>query len=164
MRNVNDFRIFFVHAITLRLHVNHFTVTLRDLRKRVPQLLDVNVAAELLAEIVTRKNQRAAGVLLFAIAVKIRRETDLRLDLFLAVTEIIVGDERDDYARFVTAGELERAAVVVNFTFTFPAHPVAALAFGGLVKMWQTDGFFRGLDQMRRENDAARVSRPMFGV
>jgi hypothetical protein len=28
----------------------------------------------------------------------------------------------------------------------------------------QADGFFRGLDEMRREDDAAGVAGPMFGV
>ena len=55
--------------------------------------LDMHVAAEFLAQIVARKNQRAAGVFLLAQAKQIRRETDLRLHLFFAIAEIIVGDD-----------------------------------------------------------------------
>ena len=111
----------------------------------------MHVAAEFLAQIVARKHQRAAGVLLLGKAEKIRRVADLRLHLFFAIAEIIVGDDRDDDAGFVAAGELEGVAVVVKFVLLFPAHAVAALAFGGLVEVRQADGFFRDL-----RSDAAR--------
>ena len=60
--------------------------------------LDMNVAAEFLAQIVARKNQRAAGVLLLAQAEQVRRVTDLRLHLLFAIAEIVVRDEGDDDA------------------------------------------------------------------
>ena len=164
VRDVNDLRKLFVHAVTFRLHVQHRAITRRDFGERVAKLLDVNVAAEFLAEVVARKDQRAARVFLLAQTEQIGRVTDLRLDLFLAVTEIIVGDDGDDDAGFVAAGQLERAAVVVQFVLFFPAHAVAALAWRGLVEVREADGFFRGLDQMRREDDAAGVAGPMLRV
>ena len=54
---------------------------------------DVDVAAEFLAQIVAGKNQRAAGVFLLAQAEQIGGVTDLRLHLFFAIAEIIVGDD-----------------------------------------------------------------------
>ena len=128
------------------------------------QRLDVDIAAEFLAQVVAGKHQRAAGVLLLAQAEQVRRVADLRLDLLLAVAEIVVGDDRDDDAGLVAAGELERLAVVVKFPFVLPAHAVAALAFGGLVPVRQAGGFLGHLRQMRRENDAAGVAGPMFHV
>ena len=88
----------------------------------------------------------------------------LRLHLFFAVAEIVVSDDGDDDAGFVAAGQLEGVAAVVNFVLFFPTHPIAALAFRGLVEMRQADGFFRHLNQMRREDDAAGVAGPMFAV
>ena len=77
------------------------------------QRRDVDVAAEFLAQIVTRKYQRAAGVFLLAQAEQIRRIADLRLHLFFAIAVIIVRDDGHDHAGFVAAGELEGPAVVV---------------------------------------------------
>ena len=47
-------------------------------------------------------------------AVQIRGEADLGFDFFLAIAEIVVGDDRDHHAALVAAGHLERAAVVVE--------------------------------------------------
>ena len=58
----------------------------------------MHVAAEFLAQIVARKNQRAAGVFLLAQAVEIGRVADLRLHFLLAIAEIIVGNDGDDDA------------------------------------------------------------------
>ena len=66
VRDVKDFRIFFVNAVTFRLQVHQFAVKFDDFAKRVAELADMDVAAEFLAQIVARKNQRAAGVFLFA--------------------------------------------------------------------------------------------------
>ena len=126
--------------------------------------LDVDIAAEFLAQIVGGKNQRSTRVLLLALSIKIRRVADLRLDLFFAITEIIVGDDGHNHAGLVAAGELERLAVVVKFPLVLPAHPIAALAFGGLIPMRQARGFLRHLNKMRGENHAAGVAGPMFDI
>ncbi len=124
----------------------------------------MNIPAEFLAQIVGREHQRAAGVFLLAQAKQIRGVADLRFDLLLAIAEIVVRDERDDDAAFVAAGEFERAAVVVAFVLFAPAHAVTALTFRGLIPMGQADGLFCDLHQMRRENDAAGVPRPMLRI
>jgi hypothetical protein len=87
-----------------------------------------HVAVELLAEIVARENQCAAGVFFFREAEKIGGEAQLRLHLFFAIAKIIVGNNRNDDAGFVARRELEGVAAVVKFVLGFPAHPVAALA------------------------------------
>ena len=79
VRDVDDFRKYFVHAAAFRLHVHHRAIKRRDFRERMPQLFDMDIAAEFLAQIVTRKNQRAARVFFFAQAEQICRVTDLRL-------------------------------------------------------------------------------------
>ena len=62
-----------------------------------------HVAVEFLAEIVAGEHQRAAGMFLFREAEKIRGEAQLRLHLFFAIAEIIVGDDGDDDAGFIAA-------------------------------------------------------------
>ena len=123
-----------------------------------------HVAVKHLAQIVAGENQRAAGVFFLGEAEKIGGEAQLRLHLFFAIAEIVVGDDGDDDAGFVAAGQLESIAAVVKFVFLYPAHAVTALAFGGLVEGRQADGFFGHLRQVRRENHAAGVAGPMFAV
>ena len=162
--NVDDFRKCLVNRETVRLHVHRAAEPRNHVRERVAHALDVDVAAEFLAQIIAGKNQRAARVLLLAIAEKIRGEADLCLHFFFAIAVIIVRDERHDDAGFVAAGQLEGAAAVVKLVVGFPAHSVALLAFGSLVKMREADGFFRRFDQMRRKNDATGVAGPMFRI
>ena len=164
LRHIHDGGIFFVHAVAFRLHVHETRVEFRRLGKTVFQLPDVLIAAELFAEIVARKHQRAAGVLLLGVAEQVCGVADLRLHFLFAIAVIVVGDDRDDDTVFVAARQLERVATVVDFVLGLPAHPVAALAFCGLVPMRQADRFFRGLDQVRREDDAAGVAAPMFRI
>src|SRR6185295_16461285 len=69
---------------------------------------DREVLAELkiFAEIVAGKHKRTAGVLLFALPEQVGGETDLGLHVLFAVTEIIVGNQRDDDAAGVARREL----------------------------------------------------------
>ena len=144
-RNIDDFREFFVHRIAFRLHVHDVAKQRNHFHERMLERLEMHVAVELLAQIIARKHQRAAGVLLLRQAKQICRETQLRLHFFFAIAKIIVGDDGDDDAGFIARGELEGVAAIVKIVLFFPAHAVAALAFGGLVKMRQADGFFRQL-------------------
>src|SRR5689334_4158672 len=125
---------------------------------------DVQKAAKLFAEIVARKHERTARVFLFAKAVEIRRKADLRFDLFLAVTEIVVRDNRDNHAAFVARRELESHTVVVEFALVLPTHPIAALPLARAVPMRQADLFLRHQNEMRRENHATGVSSPMIDI
>src|ERR1035437_10049355 len=96
------------------------------------QGFDMDIAAEFLAQVETGENQRASRVLLLAEAIKVGGETDLGFDLLLAVAEIVIGDEGDNEAGLVAAGQFEGSAVVVEFGRVAPAHLVTALAFVGL--------------------------------
>ena len=89
---------------------------------------------------------------------------DLRFDFFLAVAEIVVGDDRDDHSRFIAARDFERITVVIEFIFAFPAHAVVSLAIGGLTDMRQPDVFLRQLGQMRCQDHATGMSRPVFDI
>ena len=114
--------------------------------------------------VVTPENQRPAGVLFLGQAVEIGRIADLRLDLFLAVAEIIVGDQRDDDAPLVARTNLEGITVVVKFVVALVAHAVAALPLGGVIPMRQPQQMLRHMGQMRRENHAAGVPGPAIGI
>ena len=91
-------------------------------------------------------------------------ETDLGFDLLLAITEVIVGDDRDNHSAFIAASHLESDPVIVELLLVVPAHAVAPLALGGDIPVWQTKLFLGDLDQVRRENDAAGVPGPVLGV
>src|SRR5437899_9603510 len=130
----------------------------------MPLAFDVRLSAELFAEVKRRKNQRAAGMLLFAQAEQVRGVTDLCLHLFLAIAEIVVRDDSDDDAGFIATCEFERVPVVVELRLVLPAHAVPSLTVRGSVPMRQAGFFFGSSSEMRREKDAARVTGPMFGV
>src|SRR3954469_1602270 len=90
-------------------------------------------SAVILAQVVTRKDQRASGMLLFAGTIQVRRVADHRLDLFLAVTKVVIRNQRYDHTAFVPTGKLERIAPVIKFTLFAPAHAVPPLPFVCLV-------------------------------
>lgn len=73
---------------------------------------------------------------------EIRRVAELCFDLFLAVPKIVVGNDRHHDPSLVTTGEFECVAVVVRLTLILPTRPIAALALGGLIPMWQANRFF----------------------
>ena len=162
--HVENVRINAINGIARRLHVHHRAVQFHDLLEAVIERADVDVAEEFLAEIVGRKRQRAAGVLFLAQAEEVRGKAELRFHLFLAVAEIVVGDDRDDGARFIARGDLEGLAEVVAFVLGLPAHAVAALALGGVLPARQAEAELGQLRQVRRQNHAARVAAPMLGV
>ena len=99
-----------------------------------------------------------------AIAEEVGGVADLGFDLLLAVAVVVVGDEGDDDAALVAAGDLEGAAVVVEFVLGLPAHAVALLALGGVGDVGQAEFLLGEGDEVGREDDAAGVAGPVVGV
>src|SRR5689334_3423122 len=128
--------------------------------------LDANgaLAQEVLADHVGGEADCASGVLLFREAIEIGGEPDLGFDLFLAIAEVVVGDDRDNHAGGVAGSDLEGLPVVVELVFTGPAHAVALLAVGGLVNVGETEIAFSYLREVRGEDDATGVTGPMGRV
>ena len=104
---------------------------------------------EFFAQIVAREDQRPAGVLLLDVAEQIGREADLRFDFFLAIAKVVVGNQRDDHAVFIAAGDFERLTVVVSFVGRFPAHALLFLSAGRLADVRQSELALRDRRQMR---------------
>ena len=103
-------------------------------------------------------------MLFFAKAKQVGGVADLGFDLLLAVAEIVVGDDGDDNPAFVTAGQFESQAVIVEFALLFPAHAVAALTLGGVLPDAAAQLFLGELRQVRRQDDAASVAGPVFRI
>ena len=103
-------------------------------------------------------------MLFLGIAEKVGRHTELGFDLLLAIAEVVVRNDGDNDAPFVARGDLERRAVVVGLVGRFPAHAIAALAFGGLVPGRQAQFGLGQLVEMGGKNHAARVTTPMLGI
>ena len=125
---------------------------------------DGPVRVEILSEHVGGERESAAGMLLFAAAVQIGREADLRFHLLFAVAEIVVGDEGHHDAAMVAAGHLEGAAGVIRLVVLLPAHTVAALALGRFAETGQPQILLGNAHQVRRQHDAAGVPGPVQGV
>ena len=114
----------------------------------------------LLAEVVARVGQGAAGVLLLHAAEEVGRVADLGLDLLLAVAVVVVRDDGDDDAPLVASHEFEGLAVVVELGLILEAHAVAALALGGVLEARQPQLLLGQGGQVRGEDDAAGVAGP----
>src|SRR5262249_45188901 len=124
----------------------------------VTEIAHMQVPTELLAQIIAGKNERASGVLFFAKTKEVCRVADLSFDLLLAITEIVISDQRDHNAAFVTTSHLEGEAVVVPFIRVTPAHAISPMALGGLVPVGKADRFLSHACQVRRQDHATGVA------
>ena len=115
---------------------------------------------ELFAEVVAGEGEGAAGVFFLGDAEEVSGEGDLGFNLFLAVAEVVVGNDGDDDAGGVAGGDFEGDAVVVGLFGGFPAHAVAALAGGGVGVGGQAEFFFGNAVEVGGEDDAAGVAGP----
>ena len=100
----------------------------------------------------------------FRVAHQVSGIADLGFYFFLAIAEVVVCDERDDDACFRAARDLERLTIIVFFGGILPAHPISYLSLSRLIDMRESKFFLRELNQMGREDNAARMSGPMCGV
>jgi len=113
---------------------------------------------------VTRKDQSAARVLFLAETKEVRGKTNLGFDLLLAITEVVVGDDGDDYTTFVPASQFESLAVIVKFALLFPARAVATLTLAGVLPARQAQLFLGVFREVWRQDDAAGVAGPVFRI
>jgi hypothetical protein len=89
---------------------------------------------------------------------------ELRLNLFLAVTVVVIRDQGDDDAGSVAARQFERHAVVVLFVRVAITHRIGSLARRRGVVMRQAEFLFGQVDQVRSQDDAAGVAAPVINV
>ena len=112
--NVDQVRVATVDAVAFGLHVDQIAVVADHVFKG-PSVVATAVDLKLFAQAPALEDQCPAGVFLFDAPHQVRRVTDLRLDLFLAVAEVVVGDDRDDDSFLGTARQFEGFAIVVEF-------------------------------------------------
>ncbi|MEW5770722.1 MAG: hypothetical protein AB1831_10215 [Pseudomonadota bacterium] len=153
-----------VDAVALRMKVDQRGVARLQLGERVAAGAVFRIQAVAVAEVEAGEGEGAARVFLLRAAEQVGGVGDLRLDLLLGVSEVVVGDDRDDHAIHVAAHHLEGGAVVVFLVLVLPAHAVAALPLGGLVPVRQAHGLLGHLDQVGREDHAAAVAGPVVHV
>ncbi len=116
------------------------------------------------AQVVAGVHLCATGMLLLGKPEQVRRKTDLGFHFFLAVTKIVVGDDRDHTTVFIAAGELEGTTVIVEFIRILPAHAVAHLPFVGLAEVRQSQILFLQLNEVGRKDDPPGVPRPVSHI
>lgn len=76
-------------------------------------------------------------------------EADHGLDFLLGITEVGVSDHCDDDSRlWVSVGQFEWSASVVELFLVLPGHSVILLALCGLVPVWETTLFLCEVDQV----------------
>ena len=153
-----------IHRMPLRLALDRVAEQLERLRHGALVFQRQVRRVNLLGQVIAGKNKRPAGVFLLGVAEEVGRHAELRFDLLLAVAEVVVRNDRDHHPALVARRDLERRAVVVEFIFRLPAHPVAPLPLGGILPPGQSELRFGQPVEMRGENDAARVAGPMRRV
>ena len=89
---------------------------------------------------------------------------ELCLDLFLAVTVIVVCNQCHDHAFLVATSQLEWHAVIVFFVVGFPAHSVVTLPLTGFFERRQSDFLLRDAHEMWGKNHATGVSTPVIDI
>ena len=161
--NVDQIREVPIDAVTFRLDPDKLGVIPGDVVKRPAVVADA-VDLKLFAQVEAGKRQRSARMFLFDIAHQIGRIANLRFNFFLAVAEVIVGDQRDDHSGLGAARDLEGVAVVVAFALISPAHAISSLPLARLVIMGQTQFLLRQRDQVRRQDHGPGVTGPMDDV
>src|SRR5690606_26074701 len=72
--------------------------------------------------------------------------------------------QRHDHPATVPRTELEGRAAVVEFVLALPAHAVAPLPRRGELPVRETENDLRYPDQVRRQDDAARVAGPPVDI
>jgi hypothetical protein len=125
---------------------------------------DGATAIEFLPEDIGRKSYSAARMFFFRQAVQICSERDLSFYFFLAVPEIVVGDECHHHASRITACNLECAPIVVSLVWIAPAHAVAPLAFRSCIEMGKAEVLLLHPHQMRRKDHAPGMPGPVSSV
>ena len=116
------------------------------------------------AQIVISEDQGSAGVLFLDQSEEVGRKTNLGFDLFFAVTEVVIRDERHDDPGGIPRGQFEGVSVVVELSRVAPAHAVSTLTLAGLVLMRKSDFFFGEPIEVRSQNHASGMSTPMLGI
>ena len=119
---------------------------------------------ELLAENISRERRCAAGVLFLAEAEQVGGVADLRFDFFLAIAEIVVGDDRDDHAAAIAAGQFESVSAVVELRLLRASTCRRGAALCGGVVMRQAEIFLLEPGEVRRQDHAAGVAGPVHGI
>ena len=152
-----------VDAVAFRANVDPFGVVAHDIFER-SVVVASRVRVEFVAEIEAGKCNRAAGVFFLNIAIKVSRVADLRFDFFLAVAEIVVGNQRHDDAFRRAARQLERLAAVVKFVLAVPAHSIFTLPRCRVVDVRKSDLLLRNGRQVRGENHTASLSGPVLDI
>ena len=164
LRNVQNVRKALIDGVSFGTNVDEFGIGRHQFVETVLELAGPRVRSELFAEIVARENKGAAGVLFLAKSKQVGRIAYLGFDLFLAVPEVVVGDDGDDYTALVTAGQFESQAVILEFALLFPAGTIAALTLAGVLPARQTQLFLCKLREVGRQDYAASVAGPVFRI
>ena len=165
LRHIDDLRVLSIDAVAFGLQVHQLAAACVQVLERVTgRGVSTTVDAVFLTVVAARKRQCTTGMFLFGHAEQVGRVTQLRLDFFLAVTEIVIRQHGHDHAALVARRQLECLAIIVQFIGGFPAHAVVLLSIGGLADMRQAGILLGHSHQVRGEDHATGRPGPVFHV
>ena len=163
-RNVVDIAVTFIDAVTFGLKIHEVAITFDHIFELVVHVTFEFAKRESLSEVGAGVGDGTTGVFLFSVAQQVGGIADLGFDLLLAVAVVVVGDQRDNHAVGIPAGDLECGAVVVEFVLGLPTHAVLLLTIGGIRDVGQAEVFLFKLSELGCKNDTSGVAGPMFGI
>ena len=162
-RDVDDGGVYFIDGVAFGANIEDWSVVAGNIGKGAIVVASA-VGIEFFAEVEAGEGHCAAGVFFFDEACEVGGVAELGFDFFLAVAVVVIGDEGDDDAFFIAAGEFEGGTVVVFFVFGFPAHAVLSLAFGGFFVVGQSEFTFGEVDEVWCEDNATGVTAPVLHI
>ena len=162
--NIEDVGIGLVDRIPVFLDIDLVAHSFDHLVEAVIDLPAKITERKALSKIETRKYESTAGMLLLCEAVEIGSITDLGFDLLFAIPKVVVRNESDHDSILIPTGKLEGGSIVVALVLRFPAHPVLLLLLRGLRDVRQAHILLFHRGEVRRENDAPRMPRPVLDI
>jgi len=166
LRNVDDVGEALIDGITLRLHLDVFLAEKLDgigkgvageMRPLFSLIFSVGAGTEGIA----REGKGTTTVLLLSVTVQVGSKAEVRLDLLLAVTKVVISDDGKDDTLLGTKAHLEGLAVVIALILGLPAHALSTLLLGGLVPLGETKRLLGDLVEVRSHDDETSVAGPV---
>jgi len=113
---------------------------------------------------VARESKGTTAVLFLSITVEVSSKADVRLDLLLAIAEVVISDDGKDHTLLGTQAHLEGLAIVVALILGLPAHALSTLLLGGFIPLGKAKRLLGDLVEMRSHDDETSVAGPVHGV
>mmetsp|Transcript_988 Transcript_988/g.1878 ORF Transcript_988/g.1878 Transcript_988/m.1878 type:complete len:488 (+) Transcript_988:1829-3292(+) len=184
LRHIEDVGVGLVDCVALRLHFDGVAKKVDNILEGSGRLLGAQVLVRLaeecsialgrhltkrgrienLTEVKRGEGNASTGMLFLGKTMHVGGVPELGLDLLLAVSEVVVGDDSEGDSTSVAARQLERAALVVQVVVLLVVHAILDLALVRLRLVGEAKLLGIHAEDVRSEDHAARDTSPVLRV